>query len=407
MADSPPDARFEQAKAHFFDGLECFRAGRFEEAERHYLQSLQAVPQRASTLINLAATQLQLSRPGDALTTAEAALEIEPHGTEAMLHRATALMQLGRLDEALAEADRLLARDDGLAAAWLRRAQTLERLGRAADALASYQRVLNIEPASAEAWGGRGTLLRELHRLDEAAHAFAEALRLGADPDLYGYYLASVNGQRVPATAPGAYVEGLFDDYADEFDDHLVGKLRYSAHTRLIEGLDALARGPFESALDLGCGTGLCGVVVRPGTRYLTGVDLSARMLDKARERGVYDKLVHADVVEHLQTTDARHDLILSTDVFIYIGDLEPLFAAARQRMERGVFCFSVEVLEEGGEADFSLLPSLRYAHSERYLRRLAAAHGFDWIASSFAQVREDQRDPVPGLFVYLSAAAR
>jgi len=131
MADSPPDIRFEQAKAHFFDGLECFHAGRFDEAERHYLQSLQAVPQRASTLINLAATQLQLSRPGDALTTAEAALEIEPHGTEAMLHRATALMQLGRLDEALAEADRLLARDDGLAAAWLRRAQTLERLGRA------------------------------------------------------------------------------------------------------------------------------------------------------------------------------------------------------------------------------------------------------------------------------------
>jgi predicted TPR repeat methyltransferase len=74
--------------------------------------------------------------------------------------------------------------------------------------------------------------------------------------------------------------------------------------------------------------------------------------------------------------------------------------------MERGVFCFSVEVLEDG-EADFSLLPSLRYAHSERYLRRLGAAHGFDWIASSVAQVREDQRDPVPGLFVYLSPAAR
>ena len=406
MADSPSDTRFEQAKAHFFAGLECFRAGRFDEAERHYRQSLEAVPQRASTLINLAATQLQLSRLGEALTTAEAALVVEPQSVEALLHRATALMRLGRLDEALIGFDRLLARDAGVAEVWLRRAQTLERLGRAGDALASYERVLTIEPTSAEAWGGRGTLLRELHRLDEAAHAFGEALRLGADADLYGYYLASVNGQRVPATAPGAYVEGLFDDYADEFDDHLVGKLRYSAHTRLIEGLNALARGPFDSALDLGCGTGLCGVVVRPGTRDLTGVDLSARMLDKARERGVYDRLVHADVVEHLQTTDAQHDLILSTDVFIYIGDLEPLFAAARQRMERGVFCFSVEVLE-GGEADFSLLPSLRYAHSEPYLRRLAAAHGFDWIASSFAQVREDQRDPVPGLFVYLSAAPR
>jgi predicted TPR repeat methyltransferase len=400
MTGPTPEARFELAKARFIDGLACLQSGRLADAERHFLASLDAVPGRPSTLINLAATQLGLARPEAALASADAALALEADSIDALLQHATALLQLGRLDDALRSFDRLLELASTAPAAWLGRAQTLGRLGRPDQALAGFERVLALAPTHAEAWSGSGSALRELQRFDAAAHAFREALRHGADRDLNAYYLASVEGRGAPPTAPRDYVEGLFDGYADEFDRHLVGGLGYAAPRHLVEGLVALGHGPFESAVDLGCGTGLCGPLVRPLTRRLVGVDLSPRMLAHARELGVYDVLEHADAVEYLSRADTQHDLVLAADVFIYIGDLAPVFAALQRAMPRGVFCFSVEVLEPG-RGEYRLQPTLRYAHSEAYLRRLAAAHGFQPIASNARQVRAEQGAPVPGLFVY------
>jgi predicted TPR repeat methyltransferase len=404
MTESSTDNDFELAKAEFLDGLSCFQRGSFGQAEKHYLASLQALPGRASTLINLAATQLQLGHPQEAMSSADAALKAEPDSTEALLHRATALMQLERFGEALSGFDRLLERDASALHGWLRRSQTLERLGAFAEALASFERALALDPENAEAWSGQGSLLRELHRFDESAHAFRMALRHGADPDLHAYYLASVQGGKSPSTAPRKYVEGLFNNYADEFDKHLVDSLRYTAHVQLIDGLKHLAPGPYTGALDMGCGTGLCGPLVRPLVDRLTGVDLSAAMLLKAQELGVYDKLEKMDVVEFLEQGAQRFDLILAADVFIYIGDLTQTFAAARNAMNQGIFCFSVELLDDGA-GDFQLLPSLRYAHCEAYLRRLCSRFSFNYLAGVRALVREDQGRPIHGLYVYLGAA--
>jgi tetratricopeptide (TPR) repeat protein len=272
MAEPPVESPFEQAKRSFFEGIDAFEAGRFEQAEQCFSAALLAVPGRASTLINLAATLLELARPHEALAHAIAALAAEPQSSEAWLHRANALLQLGRLEEALGAFDRLLQIDDRMSVAWLAHAQTLARLG-------------------------------------------------------------------------------------------------------------------------------------RPMARRLTGLDLSPRMLAKAGKLGVYDDLVQADGIDYLRTTDARFDLVLAADVFIYVGDLQSMFAAAASRMDRGVFCFSVEVLE-AGQGDFRLLSNLRYAHAEAYLHRLASEHGFRLIGAQQQPVREEQGQAVSGLFVYLARIA-
>ena len=371
------DDRFEQAKAHFFAALGRQQAGDFAEAERLYRASLGLVPGRASTLINLAAVQLRLARPGDALQSADAALASERDSVDALLHRASALAQLGHPHAALA----------------------------------AFRRLLAIEPRHAAAWSGCGTVLREIGQLDDAAHAFREALRHGADEAdaaLNGFYLASVDaGAAPPSAPPPAYVAGLFDAYADEFDSHLVGELRYQAHRQLVDQLVATCGGDarFRSALDLGCGTGLCGPLVRPMSQWLTGVDLSARMIEKARSLGVYDRLEQADVVEFLAGSDDRWDLVLAADVFIYVGDLEPVFARLERAMAGGMFCFSVESLEGEG-AGLRLLPSLRYAHSEAYLEHLALQHGFEVVEMKRAPVREEQRQVIEGLYVILRRRA-
>jgi predicted TPR repeat methyltransferase len=365
----PSDPRFEHAKAEFLLGLDCHRHGRFAEAEQHYLASLCMIPGRASTLVNLAAAQLRLQRPDHAFGNANKALAIEPDSTDALLHRAVALQQLGRLDEALA----------------------------------TFARLLAIDETNAAAWSANGTLLREMSKLKEAAHAFKQALRHGADPDLHTFYLASVEGGNAPSGAPESYVRTLFDDYADDFERHLVAQLKYDAHRQLVDGLLQLESGPFEAALDLGCGTGLCGPLVRPHVRHLTGIDLSPRMLEKARASGLYDELVCVDAADYLRASNAEFDLILAADVFIYVGELEPVFAEARRLMTRGVFCFSVEFAENAQDAGVQLTPSLRYAHSEGYLRRLASKHRFRVAALRQRVVRHDQAQPVSGLFVYLT----
>ncbi len=367
MTSGSDDPRFEQAKSAFFAGFACQQAGELARAADHYRESLRLVPQRASTLINLAFVQLRLGQPHAALASASEALAIEPDSGDGLLHRATALAQVGRLPEALADVDRLLA----------------------------------SAPEHPLAWGLRGGVLRELRRFDAAAEAFEQAVRLGAEPELNAFYLAAVRRDASPPAPPAAYVQGLFDGYADDFDRHLVEELRYDGYRRLVDVLARVAPGPYASALDLGCGTGLCGPLLRPMVDRLAGIDLSPRMLEKARALGVYDRLALGDAVAFLRDDGARHDLLVAADVFIYVGALEPVFAATAATMVQGTFCFSVELCDDDA-VGFRLQPSLRYAHAMPYLLRLAAAHGFEVLAMERATVREDQKEAVDGLYVCL-----
>ncbi|MEJ8811228.1 tetratricopeptide repeat protein [Variovorax ureilyticus] len=403
MSTTPAPEAFEQARQRFFEGLEAFKAGRFADAEQAYLASLALVPGRVSTLINLAAARLGLGRPQQALDASAQVLAIEAGNAEAWFHQANALAQLNRHPEALQSFEKVLQLDTlPPGETWLRHGQTLQALGRPEQALDSYERALAADPGIAQAWTNRGSILRDMNRGDEAAAAFRQALALGADPELHRYYLASVSGtQAAPPTAPGHYVETLFDDYARDFDAHLVGQLGYQAHRTLATHLAELGRG-FHSALDLGCGTGLCAPYLKPLADKLVGVDLSRQMLQKAHALGLYERLVHADITAYLSQTDERYDLVTAADVFIYVGDLAPVFAALdRVLVPGGIFCFSAETTADES-MDFELLPSLRYAHSERYLRGLAARHGLDVARLVRAPIRDDQREAIAGMFVYL-----
>jgi predicted TPR repeat methyltransferase len=198
-------------------------------------------------------------------------------------------------------------------------------------------------------------------------------------------------------------VQGLFDDYADDFDAHLVNVLRYRGHERLVEVLQRAAPGRrFRRALDLGCGTGLCGLLLQPLAASVDGVDLSGRMLEQAERRGVYQRLVLADVTEHLVGTAERYDLVAAADVFTYLGSLEAVIGAARRVLEPGgVLCFSVECAAD--DVDFVLRDSLRYAHSLRHVQAVAQRHALTLAVCERLPMREDQRQPIDALFVVLT----
>jgi predicted TPR repeat methyltransferase len=355
---------FEQARAFFLRGLDHYQAGEFDAAERQFSASLALVPGRVSTLTNLGATRLKLGQPASALELLDQAVAHEADNAEAWGHRATALAELGRLEQALP----------------------------------AVEKALELDPRVGQAWSLRGSLLRDLGRPGEAAPCFERAIEHGADPELNRYFLAGVAQGSAPAAPPRHYVQQLFDGYAGEFDRHLVDVLRYRAPQVLVQGLQARR---FENALDLGCGTGLCGPLLRPLAQRLEGIDLSAKMVRQAQATGAYDQVSQADLVEHLAATPRRHDLLVAADVFIYVGALDAVFAGARRVLQpAGVFCFSLEAA--GDDEGLVLRPSLRYAHSERYIRMLAEEHGF--AAETWARhpVREDQGKPIAGLFAWL-----
>jgi predicted TPR repeat methyltransferase len=392
---------FDRARRQFLDGVAHLEAGRLVDAERCFEASLALLPGRVSTLVNLAATRIRHGRPADALPLLDEAQAAAPDDVDAHYQRAQALAGLQRFADALAALQRLLAIEPRHAGAWLRQGQMLQALDRPAEALVAYDRAVELDPALTTAWTNRGNLLREAGRMQEAAASFRQALANGADPRLVGYYLAATGEGAAPDASPLGYVERLFDDYAPTFDDHLAA-LGYRAHERLIEPLRAPAGDRFASALDLGCGTGHCGPLLRPKAQRLEGVDLSAAMLERARARGVYDALDHADLLDHLRRTPQRHDLVIAADVFIYFGALDDVFAAVANAMRPGgTFCFTVE--STGDDADHVLRSSLRYAHSARYLRELAARSGFGVGRLDAAPVREDEHTPIPGLYAWLS----
>jgi predicted TPR repeat methyltransferase len=213
--------------------------------------------------------------------------------------------------------------------------------------------------------------------------------------------LAALTGETTK-TAPAEYTAALFDGYAPDFDRHLVKTLKYEVPARLA---DLLRRtigdgATFERAIDLGCGTGLSGEAFRPFARHFAGVDLSGEMIKRARDKGIYDDLVQADVVDALARARDGFDLFVCTDVLIYVGDAEEIFAASAAVAAPGaVFCVSTEFFDGQG---YVLRPSGRYAHADAYMRDVAAANGFMEIARENTTIREEKGGAIEGrLFLF------
>ena len=179
-------------------------------------------------------------------------------------------------------------------------------------ATGARRRSYSSRRSSARHTGRRlGSRLAKRGRSSATSTPRREAFRMSlvADPaDAQGATarLALIGRARRAAALPQAYVARLFDDYAPRFDAHLTKNLGYRAPALIADALSAVAPGRrFASALDLGCGTGLMGEALRGRVDHLTGVDLSAAMIAKARERGVYDGLIVGDAAALLDVRAA------------------------------------------------------------------------------------------------------
>ncbi len=271
-------------------------------------------------------------------------------------------------------------------------------LGAAADL---YAQAVELAPGFASAWFALGEVREQRGDRDGARAAFEKAR--DADPqDRHGaaLHLARL-GVADPATAAlHAYVRTLFDQYAPRFDRALED-LSYRAPALLLDAVRAVAaqqHAPhFGTMLDLGCGTGLAGAVFRPHVDWLVGVDLSPRLIDAARAKGLYDRLGVGDIAAFLRGEQAGSaHLVIAADVFAYVGDLAEVCAGvARVLAPGGLFGFTVETHEGEGAI---VGAKMRYAHSADFVSGAIADAGLTLREMTRASSRTENRLPVPGL---------
>lgn len=267
------------------------------------------------------------------------------------------------------------------------------------------EQTLELAPNWAALWLALAEACEKCGRRDRAIAAFSRAAELDAQGELGAeLHLARLGAAATPGLAPAGYIRRLFDQYADRFDAHLTERLGYRGPGLLADALASLGAERFGQVLDLGCGTGLCGVRFRDMSERLTGVDLSPRMIEAARRKDIYDCLDVDEVEPFLAREPARSaDLILAGDVFVYFGALAPVFcAASRTLAQAGLFAFTLQRLSHG---DFELGSDMRFSHSEDYVRRLAAAAGLRIVFMEQGSTRKDADADVPGLVVAAALA--
>lgn len=279
--------------------------------------------------------------------------------------------------------------------------------GDAAGAVDLLGQLLELAPRYAPAWFLLGEAREQLGDGPGAVAAF-ECAR-DADPgDGQG---AAVRLARLGAVAaapmPAGYVRALFDGYAPQFDAALTEGLNYRGPEVLLQAMErAQAGGPlrFARALDLGCGTGLAGVAFHPMCDELAGVDLSPRMLAVAETKGVYKRLIEADVMQFAADEKAagqRYDLILAADVFMYFHDLSAFRDIVPLLEPGGMVAFTVETYDGDGVI---LRDTLRYAHGEAHVRDALRDAGLTVVSLDAASTRTEKGVPVPGLVVVARA---
>ncbi len=251
--------------------------------------------------------------------------------------------------------------------AWFVLGEACERAGAPDGAIDAYRRCLALEPPD----------------------------RLGAGPRL-----TLLGAAATPDRLPSAYVRTLFDQTARRFEESLVGRLQYQAPQRLMQALE-----PFRTdlplplaVLDIGCGTGLMGPLLRPWAARLDGLDLSPIMVAEAARKRIYDTVTVGDLIEVPQADAPRYGLAVAADVLCYVGNLEPAFSVIRRRLiERGHLAFTVEW---GTDAPYALGPAQRFLHEPATIERWLSDAGFDRLACERTVLRRERREPVDGLAV-------
>lgn len=417
-------------------GVALQKNDQLAEAGELYRRVLEVSPTHSAALHYSGVLAHQQGKNHEAIALIEQSLAKAPDHADWFSNLGIILQSEGQLDKAIAACQRAIAIDPGHANAHSNLGVLLRATGRVAEAEASYRTAIRLNPDHIDAFTNLGILLNGLGRTQEATACYCkvitlrpkhpearkllalahcalgevhEAIRIfeewllqePEDP-VARHMLAACTGRDVPARASDGFVERTFDSFAASFESRLQ-RLSYRAPSLVAAMLESSGREPLKQldVLDAGCGTGLCGVLVAPYARKLTGVDLSGGMLTRAKEKGVYDTLVETELTAYMSAHENAFDAIVSADTLVYFGDLEEVVSAAAGALRsNGILVFTLEDACDRGTANgYRLEVHGRYTHACAYVERLLAFSGLRPEIAR-ADLRMEAGVPVKGLVI-------
>lgn len=270
-------------------------------------------------------------------------------------------------------------------------------LGRYEDCTDQLFHVIKQDPLHYQALINLGAAFLQKGQPSLACEYYEKAQKIKPTTSI-AYILTALQQKKSPETAPEDYVTDLFDNYAHHYDNHLCDVLSYSVPERLKQLLTVQLnlKEKSQKALDLGCGTGLSGQAVSAFCHTLTGIDLSENMLEQARKKEIYDRLIHGNILTMHQELTKQHDLIICADTIPYFGALEKLFQTVKDYLKaQGIWVFTIE---SHYQTDYQLTESARYTHSPDYIKTCARKHGFEIIHSENLHLRSQQKSQIEGM---------
>ena len=433
-------AEKNQNNALFSVALRKHLDGDLASAEALYRQIILAMPSDAQAKHYLGYLLQQTDRLQEAFEQLTGAIAIDNHHAEWHFNLGIVLSRQGQVTAAIDAFTKAIATDPDKYFYWTNLGAAFESDQEWVRAEQCYQAAVNIDPNCPDAFyllsalylkqerfeearhynyrgivaepaGSKpkmvlGQALYELGRVDEAISLFENWLAEEPDNPVAMHLLAAYKGQQVPARCSSQYVEQTFDAFANSFES-VLGRLKYCGPQLVQDHLAALDLPASSlSILDLGCGTGMVGEVMKPYARELVGVDLSQAMLDRSAAKQVYRQLHKSDITEFLLGTRDHYDLISCMDTFVYLGRLDEVLALIHQKLRvGGMLFFSTEKLLENSGLDYQLNISGRYSHHSDYLTTLLVNTGFSLQRMTDVPIRNESGCQIEGQFVCASRA--
>ena len=383
----------ENAQAWFYLGMLHMQTNALSDAEQALQHSYNLDPECVETIVNLGVLALKLEQGQNAINWFTHALTLDPKHILARSNLAATFIHYERFENALVYYDELLQEDKNNAE-YLYNAGVAEMtLGRLHKAATYFERLLTHDSSqSFAALTNLAVIQLKLGHTTYATNLLQRAHTVSPTDPTTNFMLSALTCKHLTqACIP--YVTNLFDNYAAYYEQHLQDVLQYNIPQCINTIISKYINNNNLHTLDLGCGTGLSGVHLRTVSAHLTGVDLSNKMLTKARSKGIYDKLITSEIIEFLQQNQEYYNLIVAADVLPYLGELNLLFQCINARLtNNGYFMFTIEISHS---QEFSLQSNMRFCHNPNYIQQLTSQYSLRILYQQKIIARKQQTTDV------------
>lgn len=407
------DNQFDQAFGHVNDlldknnnspelhnilGIIYLKKNKDNDAVNNFKKAIKLKKNFVHPYINISLIYRRQKLLDKALKYINYALEIDVNNEIVHINKGNILKDLKQYQDSKESYLNAIEINNNISEAYNNLGTVLEKLNEFDYAIKNYEKSINLNPSFVPGYRNLIRLLDDLDSYTLAIKYIEKLLLIKPDDDSLRHKLSALKEEDVSIYGE-TYARTLHNSKAENFENHLINNLHYNAPNQLKDLLNKSSQEieNFKNAIDIGCGTGLSGDPFYKKIENFVGIDLSEEMLTIAKDKNIYNRLVHSEANSALVNEKKIYDLIISIDTFIYIGDLETIFENIKKILvTESFFIFTTE--HYYGDK-FKLNKSGRYSHSYDYIKKILDSNSFKILNFEESRLRKEKGRWINGGF--------